>query len=411
MTDCFTKSSSRSRRGGYSGLFFSSAMFWFATLLLIGDHSSPVSGFSPASSVQTLQTGSRAFSPLSLKEKADHLEHGRRQAATSKRTTAKKPDVPAHRQTTESSTSRQPQCKASPSQSPINRRNAVGMAVAAASFLMTSPSPNAANAYNTQFPVELTDSDRTQVGDITLGTRTNSVQRAAMAQQEKNVRQQKAMAFNNYFNLQDDLAPSLVWSAALWLLSGSRSNPLVTSLANLVYDAESEPWLKDRNNGLFASPPVPFLIFLGILFVAIGFWTEFVLLQITEGDSAISLQLAGVSLIWGGFYEIGRIASNEKRLNRDEYERDVQLQDEFKAFAEQRLQTTGNCHRSDVVAAFRRFNPKYRQADNEDYPLTDLEIERLLRWWNGTYNQGRAEMTSAGFYYGLQINSDADAFR
>ena len=281
------------------------------------------------------------------------------------------------------------------------------MAVAAAASLLLSSSPNAANAYNTQFPVELTDTDRTQVGEITMGTRTNSVQRAAMAQQEKNVRQSTLLQFN----LQDDLAPSLVWSAALWLLSGSRSNPLVTTLANLVYDEETEPWLKDRNNGLFASPPVPFLIFLGILFVAIGFWTEFVLLQVTEGDSAISLQLAGVSLIWGGFYEIGRIASNEKRLNRDEYERDVQLQDEFKAFAEERLLTSGNCHRSDVVAAFRRFNPKYRQADNEDYPLTDLEIERLLRWWNGTYNQGRAEMTSAGFYYGLQINSDADAFR
>ena len=97
-------------------------------------------------------------------------------------------------------------------------------------------------------------------------------------------------------------------------------------------------------------------------------------------------------------------------MTKDENDRAVQLEDEFEEFAEKRLRLGGNCHKSDVVKSFRRYFAKYRQADSEQYPLTDLEIERLLRSWNKQKNQGRAEMRSTGFYYGIQINTDADVF-
>ena len=97
-------------------------------------------------------------------------------------------------------------------------------------------------------------------------------------------------------------------------------------------------------------------------------------------------------------------------MNREENDRAVMLDEEFDDFARKRLQPGGNCHRSDIVRSFRRFNPKYR-FDSEQYPLTDREIEKLLRQWNETKNPyGKAEMRSSGFYYGIQINKEADVF-
>ena len=124
----------------------------------------------------------------------------------------------------------------------------------------------------------------------------------------------------------------------------------------------------------------------------------------------ISLQLAGVTLLNGLFLELGRIASGEKQDTREENDRAMMLEQEFQEFATNRLQQGGNCHRNDVVKAFRRYYAKYRQQDSEEYPLTDLEIEKLLKSWNKIDNMDRAEMTSSGFYYGIQINQDADVF-
>ena len=155
---------------------------------------------------------------------------------------------------------------------------------------------------------------------------------------------------------------------------------------------------------------LPFLLVLGGVFAILGVLTQFLLLQLAEGDSDVCLQLAGVSLIGGATLELGRIASGEKQVTRDEMDRSMQLRHEFAEFANRRLVPGGNCHRRDIVAAFRRYFAKYRQADSEEYPLTDLEIEQLLRTWNQQENGGRAEMTSGGFYYGIQINKDADVF-
>jgi len=267
--------------------------------------------------------------------------------------------------------------------------------------LASSPTPSV--AFDRTFPVELTDIDDKAVG-VTIGQRSNSQQRKENAELSKKKLDQNLASFN----LKNDFLPSLTWGTALFLASGSRSNPLTTPLANILYDETEEKWLADRNAGLFSAPPLPFLLLLGLVFLVIGTVTQYGLLQIAEGDSLVCQQLAGCALIGGGFLEIGRIASGDKRMTRDEKDRAVQLNEEFNEFATNRLRQGGNCHRSDIVKSFRRYYAKYRQADSADYPLTDLEIEKLLRYWNA--NNGKAEMSSSGFYYGIQINTDADVF-
>ena len=208
-----------------------------------------------------------------------------------------------------------------------------------------------------------------------------------------------------------DFLGSFVWAGALWLLAGSRSNPLVTPVANVLYDEKEEQWLKDRNDGLFANLPAPFLALMAFIFLALGVVADRSILLLADGDKDICLQLAGVSLISGASLELGRIASGEKDATRAEDERDSMLQQEFAEFAERRLVPGGrgaNVHRSEIAAAFRRFNAKYR-VENDEYPLTDLEIERLARAWNRM--QGNDDMSSAGFFTGIRINDQADAFR
>lgn len=198
-----------------------------------------------------------------------------------------------------------------------------------------------------------------------------------------------------------------VWGSALWFLSGSRSNPLATPLANVLYNDQDEAWLKDRNDGWFAGLPPSFLIVLAVTFGLFGFGVDQVATMLADNDADVSLQLAGVSLIGGCSLELGRIASGEKKPTREEAYRSSQLETEFAEFAEKRLIAGGNCHRNEVVRAFRRYYAKYRQANSEQYPLSDLEIEQMLRNY---CRQNGLEMSSAGFYTGIQINSDADVF-
>ena len=208
-----------------------------------------------------------------------------------------------------------------------------------------------------------------------------------------------------------DFLGSFVWAGALWLLAGSRSNPLVTPVANVLYDEKEEQWLTDRNDGLFANLPAPFLALMAFIFLALGVVADRSILLLADGDKDICLQLAGVSLISGASLELGRIASGEKDATRAEDERVSMLQQEFAEFAERRLVPGGrgaNVHRSEIAAAFRRFNAKYR-VENDEFPLTDLEIERLARAWNRM--QGNDDMSSAGFFTGIRINDQADAFR
>jgi hypothetical protein len=275
----------------------------------------------------------------------------------------------------------------------MSRRRMLG-AVAATVLATTSLPAKHANAFdNKAYPLELQAPDA--VDDIDS--------RARMVNEIRN--QVAERALNPL--IETPILSSVLWGGAVWFLSGSRSNPIATPLANVIYDVKQEKWLQDRNEGLFASLPWEFLIILSVVFVALGYGTDIVITALAEGDRTISLQLAGVSLIGGCSLELGRIASGEKKQTREESDRGSQLEAEFASFAKDRLKAGGNCHRNEVVRSFRRFYAKYRQTDSEEYPLTDLEIEQLLR----AYCRPRGvEMSSAGFYSGIQINKDADVF-
>lgn len=265
------------------------------------------------------------------------------------------------------------------------------------------PPVRPASAYEKSFPIELGYIE----GDIEL----SQVRQAKM--NAKRIKRERGMEFVTQnplvFRGPKDIVTSATWGGAMWLLSGSRSNPLVTPIANILYDENQEKWLKDRNEGLFAPPPLAVLIVLGIVFFAMGVAIDRLVLLIAEGEANVSLQLAAVTLIGAGSLELGRIASGEKKMTRQEDDRSTQLEGEFADFAEKRLLPGGNCHRNEVVRSFRRYNPKYRQSDSVEYPLTDVEIERMLKVWNRS--RGNPEMSSAGFYANLQINEKADVFR
>lgn len=275
---------------------------------------------------------------------------------------------------------------ASPESILKSRRQALVTLLSTVAALQQS---SAADAYNREFPSEL---------DTTNGY-LDGRQRMVDRIREREFQRTSPLAIGVF------AAPlsSLLWGSALWFLSGSRSNPLVTPLANLLYQDKPE-WLKDRNEGLFADVPATVYVALLVVFVCLGFAADRAVTLLAEGERNISLQLAGVSLISGAALEIGRIASGEKKQTRAESDRDTQLEEEFEEFATQRLKKGGSCHRSEVVKAFRRFYGKYR-TDNEQFPLSDLEIEQLVRAWCRVRG---IEMSSAGFFKGLQINVDAD---
>ena len=275
---------------------------------------------------------------------------------------------------------------------------------AAAGFATgTGTAVEPANAYEQAYPVDLDFQGR----DLA------SVRSERIASQKAAAKKSRDDLTSNPLAMREpkDFLGSFVWAGALWLLAGSRSNPLVTPVANVLYDKKETQWLKDRNEGLFAPLPAALLALMGLIFLALGVVADRSILLLADGDKDICLQLAGVSLISGASLELGRIASGEKDATRAEDDRDSMLQREFAEFAERRLIPGGrgaNVHRSEIAAAFRRFNAKYR-VENDEYPLTDLEIERLARAWNRM--QGNDDMSSAGFFTGIRINNQADAFR
>jgi hypothetical protein len=274
--------------------------------------------------------------------------------------------------------------------------------VSSSTFIVSKSS----EAYEQAYPVELGFVN----GDSSRDLRAVRNERY----QQKKEQYESRMDFvrdKNLFEFRGpkDVITCATWGGALWLISGSRSNPLVTPLANVLYKDKSQDWLVDRNNGLFAPFPIALQLVLLLVFFVLGIVTDRLTLFVSDGSANVSLQLAGVFLISGAALELGRVASGEKGPTRQEFERATQLQQEFEDFALKRLKVGGSCHRNDVVRAFRRFYAKYRQEDSTEYPLSNLEIERLLKEWNQAKG-GLAEMTSAGFYNGLSINEQADVF-
>lgn len=282
----------------------------------------------------------------------------------------------------------------------------------------TSSSPQPANAYEQAYPIELTSTPygipETSSNSLTKLQQERLSNKKAKVAQTKDELVNDPLGMNQMFDSPTTfgltVSGATMWGLALWLITGSRSNPVVTPVANMLYDEKEEQWLQDRNAGYFGDLPLSLMIILSALFVCLGVLLDRAVYFLAEGDAAVSLQLAGVSVIGGAVWEVGRLAAKEKAPTRVEYEREVLLYQEFDEFASKRLIVgKGSCHRSDVIAAFRRYNPKYRVADSEQYPLADIEIERILRQWNRQFGS-RSEMSSAGFFSGITVDGAADAF-
>jgi hypothetical protein len=342
------------------------------------------------------------------------------------------------------------------------RRKALAVLLAGATALdMPTFNDDGANTNNVawaitrEYPVELTSVD---VG-------VSSRRKMAEEKVQKARAQTISKSTEDPLKLRDgiDVATTIVWSGALWLGLGSRSNFLVRPLANLLYEANNSDnnvqeteqttentvissngddagaassvavgktsqeqededegaFVRDRNEGYFSDLPFGLSFVLAAVFIASG-WAlnRFLTLFLLGGDSDLNLQLAGVALINGGALELGRLVSGEKQMTRDEVGRALRLQEEFQQFAGDRLLVLrgGNVHRSEVSASFRRYYAKYRNIDessnsmtNNDQSMlvTDLEIERLMRSWN-RQSGSRADMSRAGFFTGVQLNKAAD---
>jgi len=283
------------------------------------------------------------------------------------------------------------------------------------SAITTSPEP--ANAYEEAYPLELIS---TPINEIETSTNSLSkLNEERLSNKKAKVAYTKSELRNDPLGLHQSpsssdfgltIAGASTWALALWFATGSRSNPIVTPLANVLYDDKSEEWLADRNDGYFGELPPSFMAILSAVFVFLGVLVDRAVYFAADGDAQVSLELAGVSIIGGAVWEVGRLAAKEKAPTREEYERDLMVYQEFEEFANKRIIVgKGSCHRSDVISAFRRYNPKYRRADNEQYPLVDIEIERILRNWNREFGSGN-EMSSAGFFSGIRVDDVADAF-
>lgn len=280
--------------------------------------------------------------------------------------------------------------------------------------------PQEAAAFDYTYPIELT-SPPTDMSETSSNSLSKLQQERLTNQRSKVLATQNELS-NDPLGIVSSFSSSTydglllvtgisLWTLALWFLSGSRSNPLVNPVANLLYDQDdpNNQWLRDRNSGYFSEYPPQLTLVLGIIFVLFGILVDRSVYFLSDGEGSIPVELGGVSAISGAFWEVGRLASGEKSFTKEESDREVLLLEEFEQFAEKRLilRSNASVHRSEVVKAFRRYNPKYRTAMNEEYPLSDVEIERIVRGWA---RRRGVEMSSAGFFGGVGIDSDADAF-
>lgn len=267
---------------------------------------------------------------------------------------------------------------------------------AAASSSLSIPSTDystAANAYEQSYPLELQsitkDEIETSSNSITKLNQERIIQKKLKVSATKNelrtdplgIHQSpsSSLSNNNYILT---IAGASTWALALWLASGSRSNPLVTPLANILYDVnvnesnenessssaaaeasssgnegqqqqKQQQWLMDRNEGYFGELPIEFMAILSAVFVFCGVIIDRIVYFLADGDAEVSFQLAGVSAIGGAVWEVGRLAAKEKAPTREEYDRDLTLYKEFEEFANKRIIIgRGSCHRSDVINAF-----------------------------------------------------------
>ena len=303
-----------------------------------------------------------------------------------------------------------------------------------AAAIVTSDTPSA-QAVTNYYPLEMESNVREE--GITMNPKLTSSKSTANRKAAVNIDMNNNNSNNNNIAKviqplsNKDVLPTFLWASALWLWTGSRSNPIVSPLAQTLYSSQEDQqkqqqlsapqWVQDRKDGYFTSLPISFSLLLGIVFLLFGTVLQR-LLYLGGTDYDFNVQLAGVTVLSGAAFELGRIASGEKPITRKEYERDIQLQNEFQQFANARLilnnsitsntnsnnksiKRGGSCHKSDVIASFRRYYAQYRTEDIN--VLSNVELEQIIQNWN-RQQPGYEEMTNAGFFKNFQVNTEAD---
>jgi len=168
-----------------------------------------------------------------------------------------------------------------------------------------------------------------------------------------------------------------------------------------------DQWFKDRREGLQASTPLQIRALMLLPFLAAGLLTNRLLLVALE-DPSFVLSLGFIGCIGGGLLEVIR----EPLPTREERDRAARLSEEFLLFSGDGLAVGGRCHERDIVAAFRKFYPKYRfadmrrAADGESIP--DDAIADKIREWNA--QMGRPGVrTSSGYWKGISVARASEA--
>ena len=160
-------------------------------------------------------------------------------------------------------------------------------------------------------------------------------------------------------------------------------------------------WLKDRKENLAADAPLTVRAPIFVLFFALGIVVNRFLLVALE-DTGFVTSLGICACIGGGFLEIIR----KPLPTRAERDLDLVLAEEFLVFSGERLAVGGRCHEREVVAAFRKFYPRYRSADmgrsKDGMSVPDDVIADQIRGWNA--QMGRPGVrTSSGFWKGISV--------
>ena len=164
-------------------------------------------------------------------------------------------------------------------------------------------------------------------------------------------------------------------------------------------------WLKDRKEKLAATAPPLVRLLVLLPFLAAGLLLSRLLL-VTLEDPSFVISIGIISCLGGATVEVIR----QPLPTRAERDLRATLYDDFLLFSSERLELGGRCHEREVVAAFRRFYPRYRYADMarsaDGVSVADDDIADRLREWNA--RMGRpAQRTSSGFWKGIRVLSGA----
>ena len=184
---------------------------------------------------------------------------------------------------------------------------------------------------------------------------------------------------------------------------GIRPGYALEAVVGSIIDDDAQ-WLKDRNEGLQADAPLFVRAPIFVVFLAAGLLLNRLLLVALE-DSGFVISMGICSCFGAAIYDVIR----QPLPTRAERDLDRTLADEFLVFSSARLslgRAASACHEREIIAAFRKYYPRYRYADMEQTAdgtsVTDRRLASCIRKWNISMG-APAERTSAGYWKGIEL--------